>query len=199
MADCLCLGPSPRPAASLFYTSGDGRGVILPARPMFRRTTEPGGRKSIAQRFIAGCRGRPLVVLHISEPQLRARLKRACAGDFSLWANSMVGRERPTRRKPVAGLFRSVGGRGPGESRERGRSPPLASIMLLAQSGKPQGFGDRVPKNCRRTERPQERQRCVEQGGARAHAPKPHGLNARATSVRKCPHAIALPSAQPGS
>jgi len=45
--------------ASLFYTSRDGRGMILPARPMFRRTTEPGGRKSIAQRFIAGCRGRP--------------------------------------------------------------------------------------------------------------------------------------------
>jgi len=50
--------------------------------------------------------------------------KAACEGDSSLWANSMVARERPTRRSAVVGRFRSAGGRGPRESRERGRDPP---------------------------------------------------------------------------
>jgi hypothetical protein len=129
---------------------------------------------------------------------VRPRPKRACGGDFPLWANSMMGGKRATpRRSGVAMPLGRCGARvasqqspilrsgkaqnalvfccqqalvkwpaGPrahrfptAQDRVRGKGHPLLArlaTMLLAQSGKSQGFGDRVPKSHRSTLKPDE-------------------------------------------
>jgi len=94
---------------------------------------------------------------------LQARPKRSCGGDFALCANSRV-EEQPDTTVRVFGAFLdgSVGTtRGPFREgwhrrKDEGILDLAVATMLLAQSGKSQGFGDRVPKSHRSTLNPDE-------------------------------------------
>jgi len=91
---------------------------------------------------------------------MEARPKRSCEGDFPLWANSMVRASFLSLASAASDPeMAPLDVRRPTQKRPRpaqGRTVRLSSTMLLAQSGKSQGFGDRVPKSHRSTLKPDE-------------------------------------------
>ncbi len=83
---------------------------------------------------------------------IQARPQRACGGDFPLYANSNEGILDLAVAEDKALLRSNLSAAAVqwhGDAAHVGRRS-LTRIMLLAQSDKSQGFGDGVPKSCRK-------------------------------------------------